>query len=315
MNTPELVVSAVPHTHSGNTLQKMMRQILLALIPALLIGVAYFGFGVVQVAVIAVVSAVVWQALLQKLMHKPVVFGNMTTIVAAVLLAMIVPPGLPWWTMCVGTLIMVLLGTEIYGGYGNNPFNGVLIAWVVLQISFPEAMTAWAYPPGELLTIQPPLQVLQEDGVFFVKEFFSLSDLLVGRTVGYAGQTSALFLLLGGLFLLYRRVITWHIPVSFLAGVAAFAGLFWLLDAEAYASPVVHILAGGTMITAFFLATDYPSSPVTRAGMLLYGFGAGMLTVVIRIWGQWPDGAFFAVFLLSILTPLLDKIAPRVYGR
>ncbi len=315
MNTPELVVSAVPHAHSGNTLQKMMRQILLALIPALLIGVAYYGFGVVQVAAIAVVSALVWQVLLQKAMQKPVCLANMTTVVSALLLAMIMPPGLPWWAVCVGTLTMVLLGMEIYGGYGNNPFNGVLIAWVVLQISFPAAMSSWAYPPGELMTINTPLQVLQEDGPFFVNEFFSFSDLLMGRTVGFAGQTSALFLLLGGLFLLYRRVITWHIPVSFLVGVVAFAGLFWAINAEAHASPLFHLVAGGTMISAFFLATDFPSSPVTKTGMLLYGFSAGVLTVVIRIWGQWPDGAFFAVFLMSMLTPLLDKIAPRVYGR
>lgn len=315
MKTPELVVSAIPHVHGGNSIQKMMINILIALIPAVGIGVYFFGVDTIRVIVISIASAVVWEALFQKMMGRDIVVNNLTGVVGGLMLAMLMPPTAPWWMISVGTLIMILLGKEIYGGLGNNPFNGVLIAWIALQMSFPEQMADWMPPPGDVMTEAPPLEVLKWEGLETVAEYFSGADLFIGSTAGFIGEVSTLMLLIGGIYLIIRKIISWHIPASFLAGVILFSGIFWLVDPGEYASPLFHLLAGGTFLAAFFLATDTPSSPVTPAGMLLYGLLGGVVTVIIRLWGEWVDGAYYAVFLASMLTPLLDKIKPRVYGR
>jgi electron transport complex protein RnfD len=315
MKTPELVVSAIPHVHGGNSIQKMMMNILIALIPAVAIGVYFFGMDVIRVIVLSVASAVVWEAIFQKMLGRDIVVNNLSGVASGVLFAMLLPPTVPWWMICVGTLVMILLGKEIFGGLGNNPFNGVLVAWVVMQMSFPEQMASWLAPPGDFMTEAPPLEVLKYEGVESIAEYFTNSGLFIGNTTGFIGEISALMLLVGGGYLIARKVISWHIPVSFLAGIALFSGIFWLVNSAEYASPLFHLLAGGGLFAAFFLATDMPSSPVTPAGMLIYGLMCGVLTVVIRLWGAWVDGAYYAVFLISLLTPLLDKIKPKVYGR
>ena len=315
MKTPELVVSAIPHVHSGNSVQKIMTNILIALIPAVAFGIYLFGTDTIRVIVIAMASAVAWEAVLQKIMARPIVISNLSGAVSGLILAMLLPPTAPWWMICTGTLVMILLGKEIYGGLGNNPFNGVLVAWVVLQMSFPDYMIDWMAPPGEFFTESPPLEVLKFEGMESIAEYFTNADLFIGKSAGFIGEVSTLMLLIGGAYLIVRKVISWHIPVSFLAGIILFSGIFWLVNPVEYASPLFHLLAGGALLAAFFLATDMTSSPVTPAGMLIYGALCGVLTVVIRLWGQWVDGAYYAVFLVSILTPLLDKIKPKVYGR
>ncbi len=315
MKAPELVVSSLPHIHSGNSVQKMMLNVIIALIPAIAAGVYFYGSGALVVTVVSVVCAVAWQAILQKMMGRPVTVGDLTAVVAGLLLAAILPPTLPWWMIVIATLIMILLGKEIYGGLGNNPFNGVIVAFVALMISYPEAMTTWTPPPGELLTESPPLRALRDEGVSVLAEYFPLKDLLLGKVAGTVGEGSKILLLAGGLFLLARRNFTWHVPVSYLAGVAILAGLLSASNSEKYAGPVFHLLSGGTFLAAFFLATDTTTTPVTPWGKMLYGLMAGLLTMVIRTWAQWTDGAYFAVYMASTLTPLLDKIRPRVYGR
>jgi electron transport complex protein RnfD len=315
MKTPELVVSAIPHVHGGNSVQKIMLNILIALVPAVVIGVYFFGIDTIRVIAIAMASAAAWEAILQKVMGRAIAVSNLSGVVSGLILAMLLPPTAPWWMICIGTFVMILLGKEVYGGLGNNPFNGVLIAWVVLQMSYPGYMIDWLAPPGDFMTESTPLEVLKFEGVESIAEYFTTSGLLIGNTTGFTGEVSALMLLIGGAYLLIRKVVSWRIPVSFLAGIILFSGLFWLTNSEEYASPLFHLLAGGSIIAAFFLATDMTSSPVTPAGMLIYGFLCGVLTVVIRLWGAWCDGAYYAVFLISILTPLLDKIKPKVYGR
>ncbi len=315
MKAPELVVSAIPHVHGGNSIQKIMMNTLIALIPAVVIGVYFFGMDTIRVIVIAMASAAAWEAILQKMMGRPIAVSNLSGAVSGLILAMLLPPTAPWWMICTGTFVMILLGKEIYGGLGNNPFNGVLIAWVVLQMSYPGYMIDWLAPPGDFMTEATPLEVLKYEGVGSIAEHFTTSGLLIGNTTGFIGEVSALMLLIGGAYLLIRKVVSWRIPVSFLAGVFLFSGLFWLTNSEEYASPLFHLLAGGSIMAAFFLATDMPSSPVTPAGMLIYGFLCGVLTVVIRLWGAWDDGAYYAVFIISILTPLLDKIKSKIYGR
>ena len=315
MKTPELVVSAIPHVHSGNSVQKIMTNILIALLPAVAIGVYFFGVDTIRVIAIAMASAVVWEAVLQKIMARPIVINNLSGAVSGLILAMLLPPTAPWWMICTGTFVMILLGKEIYGGLGNNPFNGVLVAWVVLQMSFPDYMIDWMAPPGDFFTESTPLEVLKFEGLKSISEYFTTADLFIGKSAGFIGEVSTLMLLIGGAYLIARKVISWHIPASFLAGIILFSGIFWLANPAEYASPLFHLLAGGVFFAAFFLATDMISSPVTPAGMLIYGALCGVLTVVIRLWGQWADGAYYAVFLISILTPLLDKIKPKVYGR
>jgi len=210
---------------------------------------------------------------------------------------------------------MILLGKEIFGGYGSNPFNCVLIAWVALQLSYPDYMSQWIIPLADPATTSTPMEVFTSQGPAYVREYFSYLDLFLGRTAGFSGQVSALMLLIGGGYLLWRKTINWRIPISYLAGVFLFAGVFWLLGTGGYGDPIFHLLAGGTMISAFFLATDLPSTPTTPQGMILFGLGAGILTVTIRTWGAWTFGAFYAVLIFNMFTPFLDKIAPEVYGR
>jgi electron transport complex protein RnfD len=267
------------------------------------------------VALIAVVSAVAWQAATQKLTSRELTYTDLSAATSGLILAMVLPPTIPWWTILIGTLIMVILGKEVYGGFGSNPFNPVLVAWVVLQMSFPDYMSQWIVPGDNPAVTAAPMEVLKEQGPSFAAQYFSYADLFLGRTAGFIGQVSSLMLLIGGIYLLWRKTVNWRIPLSYLLGVFVFTGLFWLLGDGPYADPLFHLFAGGTMIGAFFLATDLPSSPVTPQGMILFGLAAGILTAILRMWGAWAFGAYYAILILSLATPFLDKIAPEVYGR
>jgi electron transport complex protein RnfD len=294
----------------------IMRDFMIALIPATLFAIFTFGLHALQVVVISVVSAVAWEGLCQKLTQRPLHLSDLSGACSGLILAMVLPPTSPWWLILVGTLIMIILGKEVFGGYGSNPFNGVLIAWVVLQMSFPDYMSNWLIPLDNPATTAAPMEVFKEQGPSFVRQYFTHGQLFIGQTGGFLGQTSPLMLLIGGIYLLARKVIDWRIPVSYLVGVFVFSGIFWALSTSGtYADPIFHLFAGGTCIAAFFLATDMPSSPVTPQGMVLFGLCAGILTVIIRTWGAWTFGAYYAVFILSMATPFLDKIAPEVYGR
>ncbi|HMB30586.1 MAG TPA: RnfABCDGE type electron transport complex subunit D [Desulfohalobiaceae bacterium] len=316
MTMTKLVVSPNPHVHSGNIVSGIMRDFIIALIPATLFALFTFGLHALQVVLISVVSAVVWEGLCQKLTKRPLTIFDLSGVCSGLILALLLPPTAPWWLILVGTLIMIILGKEVFGGFGSNPFNGVLIAWVVLQMSFPDYMSNWIIPAIDPATSLAPMEVLKDQGPSFVNQYFTYGQLFIGQTGGYLGQTSVLMLLIGGLYLLARRVINWRIPVCYLLGVFIFSGLFWVFSTSGYyADPVFHIFAGGTFLAAFFLATDMPSSPVTPQGMILFGLCAGILTVIIRTWGAWTFGAYYAVFILSMATPFLDKIAPEVYGR
>jgi len=309
------VVSAHPHVHSGRTLQHLMLDTIVALIPATLFGLHIFGLEALRIMVLAVGSALVWETAFAMVTRKPLSIRDGTGVAGALLLAMLLPATLPWWIVLIGTLLMIVLGKEVFGGYGSAPFNGVLIAWVVLHISYPDFMYDWGLAANDPAAAAAPMEVFKHQGPARVKELYSLGHLLVGPTTGSIGQSSMLMLCIGGLYLFVRRVIDWRIPFCFLAGVFAFSALIWAINPAAHASPVFHLLAGGSIIAAFFLATDMPSTPVTRKGMIIFGLGAGVLTVIIRIWGAWAFGAFFALLIMSMATPFLDKLAPQAYGR
>ncbi len=317
MKPPEFVVSTSPHVHSGNSVRRMMLHLIVALLPAVAAAYLVFGVDSLKVVAISMISAVFWDAALQKLFGRDLSIDDLSAAAGGLVLAMLLPVTVPWWVIVLGTLVMLLLGKHVYGGLGGNPFNGVIIAYVVLLLSYPEHMGNLPVPTSDrMMTQNSPLVELKENGASYLEESFPWQDLFLGSTLitGAIGEISKLALLVGGVFLLLRKKISWIIPVSYLAGLAGIATLFWLMDPDTWASPLFHLLAGGSLLTAFFIATDWTTSPVTKYGMALFGLACGVMTVAIRLWSQWPEGAYFSVFMISMLTPVFDKIRPRVFG-
>lgn len=317
MNAPDFVVSAAPHIHSAYTVRRLMLASIAAMLPPLAAGFWAFGPDALRVAAIAVASAAAWDLVLQRIFGKPLSIADGSAAAYGLLFALLLPASAPWWLVCVGTLVLLLLGKHVYGGLGCNPFNGVLIAYAALMLSYPGLMQDFPVPTAEdIMTESAPLVELKDKGPEDAEAAFPLAELFAGsrKVTGAIGEISPLAVLAGGLFLIATRTIPWIIPAAFLAGLAGLSGLFRLLDPETYASPLFHLLAGGAFLSAFLIAPDWPTSPVTRAGRIGYGLLAGALAFAIRTWSQWPEGAYFAVFLASLLTPLLDRLRPAVFG-
>ncbi len=321
----KLIISASPHIHSGQDVRSVMRDVIIALAPAVLAGIWFFGFDAFRVLLIAVVGCVGCERLMNRMMNRPSSISDLSAALTGILLAMNLPSGSPWWMVLVGTLVAIILGKAIYGGIGYNPFNPALVARVFLLISFPVQMTRWVVPQGittglDAATGATPLGVAKEAASLGTPlsevPLPSHLQLLVGNVGGSFGEVSALALLAGGAFLLYRGIIRWQIPVGFIGSVVLITGITNFLQPERYLSPMVHLLAGGLIIGAFFMATDMVTSPVTRKGMLIFGIGCGVLTSVIRLWGGYPEGVSFAILLMNALTPLIDRYTkPKVFGQ
>ncbi len=316
MNTSQMIAAAGPHIHGKNSIRKMMRNLIVALIPVSLVGIYLYEMQAVRIISITVSSAVVWEIFLQKIFRRKSAVHDLSAVAGGLMLALMLPPSLPWWMIVLGAFLMIFLGKEIFGGLGCNPFNGVLIAWVALKVSYPMAMEDWPLPDRDMFADLPALDILRYEGLYMAREFYSLGTLFVGLDIiGPVGETSKLALLAGGIWLILTRTIFWHIPAAMLTGMFIFSSIFWLIDGHTYASPLFHLLAGGTFLAAFFLATDFSSSPVTKPGMIAFGLFAGVLAIIIRTWSQWTEGVYFAVFMASLLTPLLDKIKPSAFGK
>lgn len=317
MNAPEFVVSAPPHIHSVYSVRRLMIGLFVSLLPVLAAAFWAFGLDALRVAGIALVSAAVWELLLQRIFGKPLTLADGSALAYGLLFAMVLPPTSPWWLVAVGTLVLLLLGKHLYGGLGCNPFNGILIAYAALMLSYPGLMQDYPPPTAEdIMTESPPLVELKDKGPEDAAAAFPIAELFYGsrKVTGAIGEISPLAVLVGGIFLIATRTIPWTIPAAFLAGLATLAGLFWFLDPETYASPLFHLLTGGAFLAAFMIAPDWPTSPVTRAGRIAYGLLGGLLAFAIRAWSQWPEGAYFGVFLASLATPLLDRLRPAVFG-
>jgi len=302
---PELIVSYPPHWHCGASIPSAMHGFLLALTPAALFGLHLYGMAAARVLAVSIVSCVVFEAAIQWRFKKPITVTDGSAVLTGLLLGLILPPSAPFWLVMVGSFMAILVGKHVYGGLGSNPFNAVLVGWAILKISWKARMDFNVAFVTVAPDAQYPLGVLWKQGAGAVREF-GLFDLFVGREIGGIGCTSALLLGLGGLFLILRGLISWRIPVSFLVGVAVMAWVFRAADSAKYASPPFHLLAGNTMIGAFFLATDYASSPVSKRGMMIFGLGCGVLTVLLRVWSAYPDGTFFAILLMNMASALLD---------
>lgn len=308
------IVSSSPHVHSGDSIQKNMLYVVLALLPAYLVALYYFGVGALAVSVIAIASCISFEAFIQRFVLKTKVsISDGSAALTGLLLAMNLPSNLPWWMVIIGSMAAIGLGKMCYGGLGNNLFNPALVGRVFLLISFPAAMTVWPVPEPfsmaymDAQTAATPLSFMKFDQMLP-----PILNTLIGNEGGSMGEVSAIALLLGGLFLIWKKVITWHIPVSILATVAVFTGIMHMVDPIAYENPLWHLCSGGLLLGAIFMATDYVTSPMTTRGQLLYGVGIGLITVVIRLWGSYPEGVSFAILLMNAATPLIDKyILPK----
>ncbi|MGM9806061.1 MAG: RnfABCDGE type electron transport complex subunit D [Candidatus Aphodosoma sp.] len=329
-----LTLSPAPHIHSGDSVSRRMSNVVIALIPAYLASLYYFGFGALCVSIISIVSCLLFEYLIQRFILKGEnTLGNMSALVTGMLLSFNLPSNLPWWIVVIGALAAIGVGKMTFGGLGNNPFNPALVGRVFLLISFPAQMTTWPRPIPVNLDFNyfdaesgaTTLSIIKEG---LPDKMSTYLDMLYGSTGGSLGEVSALALLIGFVYLLATRTISWHIPVSILATVTVFTGVFWLTDSisfvdgtmqysysRIYADPLVHLLSGGMLLGAIFMATDYVTSPMTHCGQVIYGIGIGIITCVIRLWGAYPEGMSFAILIMNAATPLINNyIKPRRYG-
>lgn len=313
-----LIVSPSPHIHGGDSISKNMYGVLVALIPAFLVSLYYFGLGALIVTATSVAACVLFECLIQKfLMKREPTLWDGSAVLTGVLLAFNLPSNLPVWIILIGALAAIGIGKMSFGGLGNNIFNPALVGRVFLLISFPAQMTTWP-EVGQLTaytdaTTGATVLSLMNEGA--LDKLPSLVDMLLGKMSGSLGEVSALALLLGLVFMLWKKIITWHIPVSILATVFVFTGIMHLVNPVQYANPLVHLLSGGLMLGAIFMATDYVTSPMSKNGMLVYGVGIGVLTTVIRLFGSYPEGMSFAILIMNAFTPLINSyIKPKHFG-
>jgi Na+-translocating ferredoxin:NAD+ oxidoreductase subunit D len=323
----KLIVAPSPHIHAPERVPKLMYGVLISLIPAFLVSVYFFGLGMIIVTTVSILSCILFEYLIQKYVMKvPTTHLDGSAALTGLLLAFCMPTNIPFWMVIIGALAAIGIGKMTFGGLGNNIFNPALVGRVFLFISFPVAMTS--YPePGQWLsytdatTGATPLGILNE-GVTertvpeLMQEMPGYMDLFVGNMMGSAGEIAALALLLGLVYMLVKKIITWHIPVTILGSVAVFTGILWLIDPGSYADPLFHLLTGGLMLGGIYMATDYVTSPMSRKGMVIYGVLIGILTVVIRVFGSYPEGVQFAILIMNAFVPLLNKyVKPKRFGK
>lgn len=308
----KLIVSAAPHIRAPETTAQLMYWVIAALVPITLTGLFFYKFLAVQTIVMAVLGAVGSEALAQKLLKRPTTIYDGSAAVTGLLLALTLPPRLPWWLPFVGGMIAILLGKMVFGGLGHNVFNPALVSRAILLLSWPQLLTKGSFKPVvvDTITKATPLYIMKETRAGVLHETASAfyRYLFLSNTSGAIGEISALMLIIGGLFLIWRKVIRWRIPVTFLATVALFSLVL-------RADPLFYLLAGGLLIGAFFMATDYVTSPITPRGQIFFGVGCGFITVILRFYSSLPEGVMFAILFMNSLAPLLDKYTqPRAFG-
>jgi electron transport complex protein RnfD len=320
----QLYLSSSPHIHSGDTTSRVMRAVLYSLLPACAVAVYFFGPSALSVLLIATLGCLATEVVCQRLMRQPVSIADGSAAITGVLLALNLPPSSPWWLTLLGAVIAIAIGKQVYGGLGSNPFNPALVARVVLLISFPVQMTTWSAPAPlgsglDLVTTATPLGEWK-NAVMLTGQMpdglqSGMANYFLGNMAGCIGEVSALAILAGAAYLFYKRVLTWHIPVTFVGTVILFSSIFWLINPDKYPNPLFHLLTGGLVLGAFYMATDMVTTPVSTKGMLLFGAGCGLLTVLIRLFGGYPEGVSFAILLMNAATPLIDRYTkPKTFG-
>lgn len=333
-----------PHVHSGANVTTIMLRVVYALIPGIAVYWWFFGYGVLINIALALLTALACETLMLRARKRPVapfVFDG-SAAVTALLLAVSIPPLAPWWLVVIGTAFAIVVAKHLFGGLGYNPFNPAMIGYVMLLVSFPREMTSWQapfvltahdlsfaetlryvfgghLPPSvtlDAVTSATPLDTIKTQlRLGKSVEEIALAHPQFGAMSGKGWEWISIAWLAGGVWMIYKRVISWHIPVAMLGTLALISGVFYLIDGEHHASPLFHLLSGGAMLGAFFIATDPVTASATPKGRLLYGAGIGVLTYVIRAWGGFPEGVAFAVLLMNTAVPLIDYYTqPRVFG-
>ena len=323
-----LVVSGSPHVHGGLSVRKLMWGVVIAMLPALLASWYYFGLDALLVSLTAVASAMLFEYLITKFILKetPDLMDG-SAVITGLLLAFNVPSNLPLWIVIIGTFVAIGIAKMSFGGLGKNPFNPALVGRVFILLSFPVQMTSWPVVTGKVFPMAmdavtgPTPLGLVKDGLkngeamsALLAKVPSYHDMFFGAMGGSMGEVSAMLLLLGGIYMLLRKIITWEIPVAFIGTVVVFSGILWLIDPGRYLNPLFHLLTGGIMLGVFFMATDMVTSPMTRKGQLIFGAGVGALTIIIREWGAYPEGVSFAILLMNATVPLLNKLKPKRFA-
>ena len=323
-----LNVSPSPHGHSQESTRKLMLGVVIALIPALLTSVYYFGYGAIIVTGTSVISCILFEYLIQRFVFKkPVSVTDGSALVTGLLLAFNVPSNLPVPIILTGSFVSIAIAKMTFGGLGNNPFNPALVGRVFMLISFPVKMTSWPVPGGltsgytDAVTGATPLAIVKEglkNGEPIQKLLEQVpppAKMFLGNMGGSLGEVAAVALLLGLFWMLYKKIITWHIPVAVTGSLALFTLILWLINPDKNASPVFHLLTGGVLLGAIFMATDYVTSPMNPRAMIIYGCGIGLLTVIIRVWGAYPEGISFAILIMNAFVPLMNQyIKPKRFG-
>lgn len=312
-------ISPSPHVHGGDSIEKNMYGVLIALVPTFIFSIVFFGLGAILVTLTSVAACLVFEYVIQKYLMKqrPTIWDG-SAIITGVLLAFNLPSSLPLWIVVSGALVAIGIGKMSFGGLGNNIFNPALVGRVFLLISFPVQMTTWPVPNGfataDAVTGATPLALVKEAvkngqavGDTLSSVGITTGNLILGNIGGSLGEVAAIGLLLGFAYMLIRKIISWHIPVAIFATVIVFSGILNLADPAQFAGPVFHLFTGGLMLGAIFMATDYVTSPMTHKGMLIYGVGIGLLTVIIRVFGAYPEGMSFAILIMNGFTPLINR--------
>ena len=325
----KLIVSLSPHAHSNDSVEKNMYGVIIALVPALLASFYFFGLGSAVVCATSVAACVLFEWAIQKfIMKQEPRITDGSAILTGLLLGFNLPSNLPIWIILIGALVAIGVGKMSFGGLGCNPFNPALVGRCFLLVSFPVQMTSWpvagqygAYLDAE--TGATPLSLIKriaKGDTTALEQMPNAMDLLIGNPsnglgAGTIGEVCALALLIGLTYMLWKKIITWHIPVSIIGTVAVFSGLMWLCDSTHYVNPIYELLTGGLLLGAIFMATDYVTSPMSSKGQIIYGVCIGILTVCIRNWGAYPEGMSFAILIMNAFTPLINTyVKPKRYG-
>ncbi len=323
-----LNVSPSPHIHGKESTQKLMFNVIIALLPAFFTSVFYFGLGAIIVTLTSVTSCVLFEYLIQRfILKKPLSISDGSAIVTGLLLAFNLPSNIPVFDVIIGSFISIAVAKMTFGGLGNNPFNPALVGRVFMLISFPVHMTSWPVPKGfatgyaDAVTGATPLAIIKEG----LKNGESISQLMgqiptpaqmfLGDMGGSMGEVAAIAILIGFVYLLIKKVITWHISISVVGSMTLFTTILWFANPAQNANPMFHILAGGVLLGAIFMATDYVTSPMIPKAMIIYGCGIGIITVIIRVYGAYPEGVSFAILIMNAFVPLMNAyIKPKRFG-
>ena len=326
----QLLVSSAPHIHGKENTRNLMRDVIIALIPAVLVSIYYFGFAAIKLVLVGVISCMLVEFLIQKFLLKgKCTICDCSAALTGVLLALNLPPNSPWWLMVIGAIVAIGVAKMTFGGLGQNLFNPALVGRVFLLVSFPVLMTDWTAPASffgatiDAASGAPPLALVKEavaagtpiSEIFANNPSLSYSQLLFAR-VGSAGEVSAIALLLGFVYLLVRRVIKPHITLSIWATVFVFSGILWLCNPDQFTDPIFNLLTGGMLLGSIFMATDYVTSPMSDKGMVIFGVGIGIITILIREFGAYPEGISFAILIMNATVPLINMyVKPKRFAK